>query len=145
MPRLVRSLWSLCARPLMGGRAAPPPPWGGWGRMRSGRPFKVADACCGRALASGERGLRAVARACLCVREKGEKELFFSVDLATTLTGRHTSHSNKGWQYGASGCSRVLRDPLRQPLFIRTARRVSASRTSSVGSSRSAVSTWACV
>ena len=29
---MVRSLWSLCARPLMGGRAAPPPR-GGLGRI----------------------------------------------------------------------------------------------------------------
>ena len=40
------------------------------GRMRSGRPFKVADACCGLVHAqrpSGEYGLRSVARAFLCV------------------------------------------------------------------------------
>ena len=53
-------------RPPRGAPAGPKCP----GRMRSGRPFKVVDARCGRARAqwpSGEHGLRAVARAFLCV------------------------------------------------------------------------------
>ena len=53
-------------RPPRGAPAGPRCP----GRMRSGRPFKVADACCGLVHAqrpSGEYGLRGVARAFLCV------------------------------------------------------------------------------
>ena len=53
-------------RPRRGAPAGPRCP----GRMRSGRPFKVADACCGLVHAqrpSGEYGLRGVARAFLCV------------------------------------------------------------------------------
>ena len=52
-------------RPPRGAPAGPRCP----GRMRSGRPFKVADACCGLVHAqrpSGEYGLRSVARAFLC-------------------------------------------------------------------------------
>ena len=53
-------------RPPRGAPAGPRCP----GRMRSGRPFKVAYACCGLVHAqrpSGEHGLRGVARAFLCV------------------------------------------------------------------------------
>ena len=53
-------------RPPRGAPAGPRCP----GRMRSGRPFKVEDACCGLVHAqrpSGEYGLRGVARAFLCV------------------------------------------------------------------------------
>ena len=57
-------------RPPRGAPAGPRCP----GRMRSGRPFKVADACCGLVHAqrpSGEYGLRGVARAFFLVVGSG--------------------------------------------------------------------------
>ena len=59
-------------RPPRGAPAGPRCP----GRMRSGRPFKVADACCGLVHAqrpSGEYGLRGASRGPLCVCEIEER------------------------------------------------------------------------
>ena len=75
-------------RPPRGAPAGPRCP----GRMRSGRPFKVADACCGLVHAqrpSGEYGLRGVARAFLCVRDRGERGFVFSASTCVSVGVRY--------------------------------------------------------